>query len=366
MHAPSPLHAGRPSAVTRGPRARTVLPTLGLAGVLAALATAAPAEAVTGRQVVTVANTGSAVLQSATAKCPPGRVVVGAAGSVHAGTPSAVVLDEVIPSTDLRSVRATGIEDQPGTTSAWTVRAQAVCAVAPPGHQLVVRTTAPSSAGKSITATCPSGKKVLGTGFELTGGLGNAVATNLLPDAQLQSVRLAAVEDEGGTPGSWTARVHAICATPEFGLHRAAVVTAPDSLSKSAVAQCGSGSLALGLGGAVSASSGQVSLGRLEIATGLTRVTGVEDENGFPAAWRATAVAICAPETGVLAPLSLLPIAPEDLAPAVEPGLGDVTGSRAPLSPAGGEATDDAVPEDPSAETGLLPEDGPPEPPVED
>ena len=58
---------------------------------------------------------------------------------------------------------------------------EAICATPPGGLQLVTATSPTSSASKGVTATCPTGKRVLGTGADLAGGLGQVVLTTSPP-----------------------------------------------------------------------------------------------------------------------------------------------------------------------------------------
>jgi len=55
-------------------------------------------------------------------------------------------------------------EDQDGTTSSWSLRAYAVCAVAPPGLIRVRTVAANGWDARSVVAQCPSEKRLLGVG----------------------------------------------------------------------------------------------------------------------------------------------------------------------------------------------------------
>ena len=59
--------------------------------------------------------------------------------------------------------------------------------------------TASTSAAKSITATCPAGKRVVGAGADTSPGDGRVLIDSIRPDATLSSVTLHAAEDETGT-----------------------------------------------------------------------------------------------------------------------------------------------------------------------
>jgi hypothetical protein len=152
--------------------------------------------------------------KSATAACPAGTRVVGTGGQVGLTTSNQLVLDEVIPNASLTGVTATGIEDETGTGSDWNVEANASCATPPPGLERVVATSPLNSSNKSVTASCPSGKNLLGTGGEIDAGDGQVVLAAIRPDAPLTSVTVTGLEDETGHAGAWSLRSYAICANP--------------------------------------------------------------------------------------------------------------------------------------------------------
>ena len=77
--------------------------------------------------------------------------------------------------------------------------------------------TASTSAAKSITATCPAGKRVLGAGAD-TSGFGRVLIDSIRPDPTLSSVTVHAVEDEAGTPADWYLQAFVICAPAPLGL----------------------------------------------------------------------------------------------------------------------------------------------------
>jgi hypothetical protein len=124
------------------------------------------------------------------------------------------VLDEVIPNAALTSVTATGFEDDSGTDREWRMDVDAVCATPPPGLERIVATSPSNSSNKSVTATCPSGKNLLGTGGEIDGGRGQVVLDDVTPNAALTSVTVTGLEDETGHGAPWSLGSYAICANP--------------------------------------------------------------------------------------------------------------------------------------------------------
>ena len=67
----------------------------------------------------------------------------------------------------------------------------------------VASATVTNSANKSATATCPAGKRLVGTGADVTEGLGEVLIDGIRPDAALTSVTVTAREAKGGTTASW-------------------------------------------------------------------------------------------------------------------------------------------------------------------
>ena len=81
------------------------------------------------------------------------------------------------------------------------------------GYELVSSVLGPgTTAAKSVTATCPGGKVVLGGGFAMS-GLTNARLTLQNGPASITEWTVALSELDPGSP-SWTLTATAICATP--------------------------------------------------------------------------------------------------------------------------------------------------------
>ncbi len=78
--------------------------------------------------------------RTVTATCPAGKKVIGTAYNIDgadSATAGAVVMDEVLPSADLQSVRAYAFEIRPGSTGSgtdavWNLSAIAICAYVAP------------------------------------------------------------------------------------------------------------------------------------------------------------------------------------------------------------------------------------------
>ncbi|MDT7781844.1 MAG: hypothetical protein QOF58_263 [Pseudonocardiales bacterium] len=104
----------------------------------------------------------------------------------------------------------------------------------------VQNTSAASSADKTVSVSCPSGTKVVGTGGSVTGQ--RTAVTRVRPSADLTSVEVTAIEHGAGTVQPWTVRVRANCAPGEFTL-------VSKSGTKNAEASCPGSQKTLGVAG---------------------------------------------------------------------------------------------------------------------
>ena len=150
--------------------------------------------------------------KAVTVSCPSGTFTTGAAASTSDG--GRLILDDAIPSADLTKVTVDVFESQAGRADDWSAIASARCGEALPGLQRVAATSASDSAtSKSVTAVCPAGKKVVGTGHEIANGKGQVLLDDVVPREDLTSVRTEAFEDQDGTPAAWSITAYAVCAT---------------------------------------------------------------------------------------------------------------------------------------------------------
>src|SRR5262245_39968311 len=277
-----------------GARSSLVI-ALALATLLASLGGSASA-AVTGLERISSTSPINSSNKSATATCPGGKRVVGAAGQLT-GVFGDVTLGLVRPNSALTSVTAQGREDENGTVLNWTVTAYAVCADPPPGLGLVTAASPDNSANKAVTATCPAGKRLLGTGAEVDGGAGQAAPNDVIPGSTLRAATVQGLEDENGTSANWHVRAYAICSNPVAGLERVVAQSPTDSATtKTATASCPAAKQVVGAGGELGGGGGEVVLDDLIPAPGLTDVTvrGEEDEDDTAANWFGRSFAICA------------------------------------------------------------------------
>lgn len=78
-----------------------------------------------------------------------------------------------------------------------------------------------SSSPKSVVATCPQGKKLIGTGAEINGGTGELVINDLIPNGGENTAPTAVAAsgyEKVPFAGKWSITAYAICANPLPGL----------------------------------------------------------------------------------------------------------------------------------------------------
>jgi hypothetical protein len=193
---------------------------------------------------------------------------------------------------------ALGQEDGNGFAGDWFLRIYSICATPLPGLELVSATVPPgvSTSRALTTGPCPTGKRVVGVGGEITGGEGEVVLTAVRPASQLTRGSVAAVADEDGFSGEWGLTAYAICATAPTGLEQVTATSDPDSDPASVTATCPAGKNLLGAGAQIENGVGQVVLDDVRPNALLTSVTvtALEDETGTTSTWFPVAHAICA------------------------------------------------------------------------
>jgi hypothetical protein len=147
--------------------------------------------------------------KSVPVSCPAGKRVVGAGGRLtFEGT--GLALNKVEPNASLTAVTAGGQELEGGHAGNWSVTVYAICANPPPGLQLVTAEGPfDSDEIQRVTADCPAGKHLLGTGGSV---FGRVVLDDLRPHGALKSVTVTGIEEEAGNITGWFPRAHAICA----------------------------------------------------------------------------------------------------------------------------------------------------------
>lgn len=257
---------------------------------------------ITGLQPTGTTSTGSSSNKTVTTTCPAGKRVLGPAATISGPGPvftfDQVIFDDMRPSADLTGVTVQALEDETGTPDNWFVHAAAMCSRPPPGLERVSATSALTSSNKSVTATCPAGKQVLGTGADINAGNGQVVLDDLRPNAALSAVTAQAVEDETGHSGPWSVTAYAVCANAIVGLERISTDSGLGSDDPRIGQFLCSGKRVTGTGADINAGNGQAFVTHFGIAplgnTSGVLQAAVEDETGHPSLWSLTSYAICA------------------------------------------------------------------------
>ncbi|WP_433390451.1 hypothetical protein [Micromonospora sp. KLBMP9576] len=294
------------TARSRRPHAFTLI--LGVAVAATVLVPAAPASAaVPGlvRIAVTSASN-SNDFRSVTATCPAGKVLTGTGYELNGVTGEAVV-DDLRPNGGPAAAPTSvtvGAYEAEAFAGNWTLTAYAICANPIAGLVRVSAVSASTSADfRSVTATCPAGKVLTGTGYELNGATGEGVVDDFRPNggpaAAPTSVLVGAYEAEAFA-GTWSATAYAICANPLPGLTRIAAVSPSDSNDfHGVVAACPLGKVLTGGGYELNGVTGEAVVddfrpngGPAAAPTAIT--SGAYEEDSFTGNWSNTAYAICA------------------------------------------------------------------------
>lgn len=302
----SEFRSREPRSARLSPPRRSSLFALALAGVALVPATIASA-AITAVELKPAFSATNSSNKSATATCPAGKRVVAAGGQFSfdesAPADGQVSFGVIRPDPTLTSVIVQGREDETGTPFAWQVRADAICAPAPPGLERIGAASPSNSSNKGVVASCPAGKRLLGFGAEVDGGGGEVTPSGIVPGSGLKSVTVTAQEDEGGTAANWRVRAYAICSAPVAGLERIVATSATDSQGKSLQQPCPVGKQLLSAGGEIAGAGGEAFHAQLmanvdsapnQIFPNSALVAAAEDEDGTSANWTLRAFAVCA------------------------------------------------------------------------
>ena len=337
------VHSGDPK---RPMLRRSILVSVSALVVVVASSGQTAFAAITGLQVASAGSEFTSSNKSVTIACPSGKRVLGAGANITLGALPVgdVVLEDITPNGTLTSVTARGLEDQNGTAEHWAASARAVCAPPPPGLQRVLATSPTDSANKSATATCPTGKRLLGTGGEIAGAAGAAALAIIRPNPGLTGVVVRGLEDGDGTTAKWSVKAYAICANPVAGLQRVTAASPAGSENNVASANCSAGKQVTGVGGEISASAaGQVVMNQIIPGPTYAWVNGAEDDNGTASTWSVSAYAICAAVSQRVAATTTIDSSDPKSVSAQCPAGMRVTGVGGDVTGAVGEAQLDAL-----------------------
>ncbi|WP_146603923.1 hypothetical protein [Micromonospora deserti] len=298
--------SGQPAPRRFGPRAFSLV--VGLAVTGAVVVPAAPASAAVPGLVRVSATSASNSndFRSVTATCPAGKVLTGAGYELNGATGEAVVDDfrpNGGPATAPTAVTV-GAYEAEAFAGNWSVTAYAICANPVAG---LVRVSANSASNsndfRSVTATCPAGKVLTGTGYELTGVTGEGVVDDFRPNggpATAPTAVTVGAYEADAFAGNWFATAYAICANPLAGLVRVSATSASNSNDfRGITATCPVGKVLTGAGYELNGVTGEGVVDDFRPsggpATAPTSVTsGAYEEDPFAGNWTNTAYAICA------------------------------------------------------------------------
>jgi hypothetical protein len=197
----------------------------------------APVE-VTGVRVYSSSSPGgfnSTSTRSATASCPQGQRVLGGGAYVMArnggSTYGNVLLQALMPGTSSYFAQAVEKRSFGGYSGDWALSAYAICAPVPASLdvEVVSRTsynsvkcTSTYSCVNDISAPCPAGKRIIGTGGILAGNAFNSGGVSFQQIRPNQQGAYSFVQGvlEGGLAGTtFTVTAFAVCAYPIQGWH---------------------------------------------------------------------------------------------------------------------------------------------------
>ncbi|OZV82984.1 hypothetical protein CA850_05605 [Micromonospora echinospora] len=186
----------------------------------------------------------------------------------------------------------------------WMVKAYAVCADPIPGLvRIAVSSPYDSADFQSVTATCPTGKVLTSSGFELHEIVGKGIADDLRPNGTLAnpptSVTLGVYEADPFF-GEWSATVYAVCANPIPGLVQATALSVPNSNNfNNIVAVCLPGKVLLGGGFELRNAFGEVLVDDFvpnggPVTPPVSVIVGAFEQGPFDEDWTIRSYAICA------------------------------------------------------------------------
>jgi hypothetical protein len=160
-----------------------------------------------------------------------------------------------------------------------------------------------SSATKTVAASCPTGKRVLGGGGKIDGGGGEVALEQVQPTQTVDDERFVASASEDGTGfgGDWQLTAYALCADPLPGqqIIGADPPTLRSDSTQAANTFCPAGQGQVGWGGRINNGAGQVRLtGLFQFYVGAppigTIVNAREDADGYDGSWSLTPYTVCA------------------------------------------------------------------------
>lgn len=188
----------------------------GFAGNWTVSAIAICANPLPGQHRVSLTNGPDSVdPKTAHPECPGSQQVIGQGADITGGAGRVTL--EVMPGPFAGSNNsfATAVETFNGTSVSWSITSHLICVNSGlPGLIGNSDVTEFTSQAKTVSTSCGTSRRVVGTGFSIVQGSGQALLSEIVPSADLTSVQVSAVEDQDGHPGVWSLRAFALCATP--------------------------------------------------------------------------------------------------------------------------------------------------------
>jgi hypothetical protein len=169
----------------------------------------------------------------------------------------------------------------------------APASAAVPGLVRVEAVSASNSSNKSVTAECPAGTVVIGTGGGINAGNGDVILTSLAPRYDNEAV-VATSYETNSTSANWTVTANAMCAPELPGQIRVDETTVRDSSDKPMVAYCPLGKFVVGMGFDIYPPSGDVLAESMIPVANLSVSAWAREVNITSANWELTTTAICA------------------------------------------------------------------------
>ncbi len=277
------------------PRRLAGVAVLALATAAATTLMASPASAVIPNyHVETVTNPWNVVAyQGASAGCPSNTKVVGA--GVWGGGAQVRISDLIVGDGFAYGYAHV---DEDGYGSSWSLSVRVVCADLD-GYLRVPATSAnDSTSPKSASASCGSGRSLVGSGFSINGADGQVGLAKVVP--AIDHVFVEAYEDDNGTNSTWSVTAYAICAYAPSGLHLITTATSPNSnTAQGTDLSCASNETQLSGGLNIVGGGPDVTIAELKPATSwqghsLESAKAFEDFDGTSATWSTTVLAMCA------------------------------------------------------------------------
>jgi hypothetical protein len=156
----------------------------------------------------------STTATAVTLPCDTGQSVIGTGARINNGQGD-VVLDDVIPAANLKTVTAKAYRVPGSSLDTWTLTAYAICADTPAGLQLVSFNygAANSKAHKGMNWHCDESltpKGTFGGGFAIDSGLGNVLPSGLNVYTS-DDMSFGGDEYHAGYAGNWTQTIYLIC-----------------------------------------------------------------------------------------------------------------------------------------------------------